>query len=197
MEEAVDTYEKGGFVGRLYPDTDIISPRDMFDQVSTMCFEHRRYLLGDTTVRDLTGYDLSDFRNLDVLERYIKLRFKARAFTWVSMLDHSGITIYKGSGSHCSDPGGWDSGVIGFAFVDPKDMDRMGVPYERAEQVLDAELEEYDSYLRGEVYWYEIVGPTPDGEPGETCSGFIGYEHARKHLKEQVEYYAEREKNRA
>ncbi|KNZ70286.1 hypothetical protein Tfer_0846 [Thermincola ferriacetica] len=74
------------------------------------------------------------------------------------LLDHSGITI---STSPFSCP--WDSGQVGWIYVSKDDVCGVyGVKHitptvkRWAIGVLEAEVEEYDIYLRGEVYGYKL-----------------------------------------
>ena len=63
--------------------------------------------------------------------------------------------------------------MVGFIFIEERnwknmmgeDMDRSD---ERLEKIIEGEIETYDSYLRGDVYQYEVYEV-------ETCS--LGHEH--------------------
>lgn len=48
-------------------------------------------------------------------------------------------------------------------------------------------IEEYDSYLRGDVYEYIIEDP--NGEIVESCCGFYGYDYAEKEMKQALDNY--------
>lgn len=107
------------------------------------------------------------------------------------LYEHSGMTMRVGEGGNpFSDR--WDSGQVGFIFASRETIDReWGVHMdsewyqthhagktldEVARDVLVAEVEEYDSYLRGEVYGYTVH---PCGDPDDvldSCWGFLGDE---------------------
>jgi hypothetical protein len=45
-----------------------------------------------------------------------------------------------------------DSGQFGWIYAGPEQCEKMGTPADRIEEVLQAEVQEYDLFLRGEVY---------------------------------------------
>lgn len=165
---------------------EFFNPRKQFDSLCTMVCEHGRYILGDTTLRDLTGYDVSDFRGMAHIERYIRMRFKPLAFTWLGLYDHSGITMYAYGGPHWQDTGGWDSGTVGFAFVLPETARDMGVPSGDEERQMLGEIKEYDQYLTGDIYGYVIEDP--DGDIVDSCCGFYGDEYATQEGKSALRH---------
>ncbi len=102
------------------------------------------------------------------------------------LYDHSGITMSTGRFS-CA----WDSGQVGFVFVSlaqarknwmlddaatwdtpmPYDHDKSVKPLrERAADLLKAEVETYDQYLRGDVYGYTVTHKETGEE--DSCWGF-------------------------
>lgn len=79
----------------------------------------------------------------------------------------------------------WDSGLSGFAYMTHEDALRewgrkrlSKQQKERAEQFIDAVVDEFAWYLSGECYGYEIVDTRGPGEPVEidSCWGFFGME---------------------
>lgn len=183
----VDTIERDGYIGRLVVDDDPMNPRKVFDNLTTMVCGHRDYILGDTTLRELTGYDVSEFLSMAHIERYVRMRFKAQAFTWLGLYDHSGISIYAGGGPHWQDSAGWDSGTVGFAFVGEEEVRKTGAPLDSLERQMLAEIKEYDQYLTGNVYGYVIEDP--DGEHVDSCCGFYGYQCAREEMEREFHGY--------
>lgn len=137
-------------------------PRE-WDNLCTMYFFHRRYRLGDK--HDMSIDDVEDYVNRkDVL------------FKEVYMYDHSGITIST-SPFGCR----WDSGKIGYIAIDYDTIRRelIGVNRyitkkvkDRVYKIMEGEIETYDCYLRGDVYYYNIVSES--GELIDSCSGFYG-----------------------
>lgn len=116
------------------------------------------------------------------------------------LYDHSGLTI---STSPFGDP--WDSGQVGYIFAGAKAIrgeygtaDQTAVA--KAEQVLQAEVEEYDSYLRGDCWYVRLF---EDGEEIDACGGFIGelqqcgitdlLPEAAKHLVGELEWLDDEE----
>jgi hypothetical protein len=127
-----------------------------------ICF-HKRYDLGDKT-----DYKSSDFSGWIELKEQIESDYKVLMIKPLYMYDHSGITISTSPFS-CQ----WDSGQIGWVFVDEKQLDKMcGKDFDRSEekleQIIGGEVEDYDKYLTGEVYQYTIYEI-------ETCDK--GHEH--------------------
>lgn len=108
----------------------------------------------------------------------------------IYMYEHSGITISAGGplGSGRSSAPGypytdqWDAGVCGIIFDTAKGREETGVPADKIEEALRGEIEEYDKYLRGEVYFFTVDAPGyTDG-----CGGFVGYDHAERELFESI-----------
>ena len=108
------------------------------------------------------------------------------------LYDHSGITMSTGS---FGDP--WDSGQVGFIYVTKEDIEKEYGAFneknlETAMSVLQGEVDIYDQYIQGDVYWYRLekfLGGTVAGEevsPQEalyedifweeidSCGGFYG-----------------------
>ena len=89
----------------------------------------------------------------------------------VYLYDHSGITV---STSPYSCP--WDSGQIGWTYCTPEMLrqefgELTPENTENAKGLLAAEVEQYDLYLRGEVYGYTLE---EDGCEVDSCWGFYG-----------------------
>ena len=114
------------------------------------------------------------------------------------LYDHSGITI---STRPFSCP--WDSGQVGWIYA-PKDTFRKATGYSeeditevmsnRAEGILEDEVREYDVYLRGEVYGYELYELRKCDSCGhvkeniiDSCGGF--YVESIADLKKQIAWY--------
>lgn len=78
------------------------------------------------------------------------------------LYDHGGVTMSHGS---FSDP--WDSGQVGWHYMTKDVLQREFEGDEtRGYKRLEAELKEYDNYLRGYCYWFAC------GD--DSCGGFIG-----------------------
>jgi hypothetical protein len=84
------------------------------------------------------------------------------------LYDHGDITISHGRFS-CM----WDSGQVGWHYITKDTLDReWGGDIKTARRCLEGELEEYDHYLRGNVWCFVIEDE--EGDVVESCSGFIG-----------------------
>lgn len=146
------------------------SPRDMYDNVGTIVHWHRHYDFGE----DVRGIlDDPRIHSLRHFERYLSLCRDAAVILPLGLIDHSGISMYVGGGAHWCDPGGWDSGTVGYIYCTREQVrEEWDGDLEKAESYLRGEVEEYDAYLRGEVYYYVVVDE--DGDTLESCGGFIG-----------------------
>jgi hypothetical protein len=177
--DTVEEFEHNGYTVKIIQDEDAESPRDWDNACTMVCF-HGRYQLGDKD----HGYNESDYNGWDELYDAIVRDHKPVAIFPLGLIDHSGISMYVGSGAHWCDPGGWDSGQVGFAFVSrAKGLEEWGKSKvtkhvrDMAEKCLRAEVETYDQYLRGDVYGYVVE--TPDGEQVDSCWGFFGLEYCK------------------
>ena len=122
------------------------------------------------------------------------------------LYDHSGITM---SCAAFSCP--WDSGQVGIIYVSKERLrqeysSKLITPKirEKALSVLRAEVEEYDRYLTGDCWGYEIyemdddpdmiaAGYKDDGYCVDSCWGFLGYEYAEEAAQEAMDYYVQKD----
>ena len=169
----------------LDTDPELSNPRD-FENAGTMVTPHRRYTLGDeSTSGEIPGYSealraMEHYANrpkaVEHVVRYLRIFVGATVVLPVGLIDHSGLSMYASAGPHWSDPGGWDSGTIGFIFDTPKGRELAGFTTDETEgitEVLRGEVSVYDQYLRGEVYGFHHV--MPDGTE-EDVWGLLGYD---------------------
>jgi hypothetical protein len=159
---------------RIKQDDSAENPREAFDHVATFVCWHRRGKYGDEQPREQPCEWLESFQaenpNAIVMPLY--------------MYEHSGVTIRT---EPFGDP--WDSGQLGFAYVTFDKARKelcgdMGATIEHAQELaracILAEVAEYDAYLRGDVWGYELVKvETCDHgdeheEHVDSCWGFIG-----------------------
>ena len=143
------------------PDDDPRDP-DSWDNLGKMLFKHKNYNLPQET----TDEELK----------------KARVVLPVYMLDHSGITF---SMEDFHDP--WDSGLIGYIAAFDDDIRRYfevkritSKVIEMTKQRLAQEVQDYDQFVRGEIYGFEVVKKNEDGEEEivDSCYGYYGEEDA-------------------
>lgn len=144
-------------------DDEPMNPRTDWDNITTMICLHNRYNVGDKH-----EYKSSNFDSWDEMEQQILLDYKVLFIKPLYMYDHSGITIK-------TSPFGdrWDSGQIGFVFIDEKNLNLMcGKEFKRDEEtlnsIINSEVKTYDEYLTGDVYQYTIFEIN-------TCD--LGHEH--------------------
>lgn len=114
------------------------------------------------------------------------------------LYDHSGLTISCGERVYPYNDR-WDSGCLGWIIV-PKavllrETDATSDTWrERGYEILRGEVEEYDQYLRGEVYGYTLYesdipedGEAPDWtETDNSCWGFFGSDIEKSGIADNV-----------
>jgi len=159
-----------GFNIKIYQDGDAESPREVFDNFGKMVCFHNRYNLGDKT--DLT---------IDEINEHVKRKDVVSLPLY--LYDHSGITINT-TGFSCP----WDSGQVGYIYADRADiLSEYGGKIltkklrSKIEEYLKNEVSEYDQFLRGEVYGYNVTKPVKcdscgnvEAEDIGSCWGFYG-----------------------
>lgn len=171
MENAY-TEQLRGYTVNLIVDQDPISPREN-DNAGTIVGWHRNYNLGD----EQPSQDPQEWR-----EQYEVENPKALIIP-VYMYDHSGISLSTGAFS-CP----WDSGQVGYIVISHEKMmqewgnpgddeQRIQAMHDKATECLTAEVEEYSSYLNGDVYGYTITDA--NGDEVHACWGFIGFDYAK------------------
>lgn len=119
-----------------------------------------------------------------------------------SAIEHSGVAVYLGSHDHPHDPGGWDSGWVGFVLVtktqwrewqglgpdDPIDADRV------RESIVES-FKGFAAYVSGDCYGYVVNDP--EGNEVESCWGYYGWDswHDGGYMLENFESIVEFERN--
>lgn len=193
--------EKKKFVGRIriMPDDLALNPREDCDPLSKMICFHGCYTLGDKD----HGFTPNSFDGWGELADYIEKELAAKVMGKpiikpLYLYDHGGITISSGAFS-CP----WDSGQVGFMYMPkymhreaPKDRSRGEKLSEWAYGIMDAELEVYDAYLRGDVYHFLVEKPelptsiNDDGwEYVDSCGGFYGYDYKTNGMLDHIQCY--------
>lgn len=175
----VETIEQDGYTLRVrydeYEGQDN-NPRDWCNLGTMVCW-HPDYYLGDYQVTNPEGrgavehsYHRDDFPNLNVLARYLTLAEGALLVLPLYLYDHSGISISVGRNPYTMDPQGWDTTMVGFIYTTAEQVEQVGCPLalDKLTEGLVGEVETYDAYLRGEVYYYIIEDA--DGEMVETAT---------------------------
>jgi hypothetical protein len=172
-----DEYEdlretRNGYTIRVWPDLCPLDPRDC-DNVGVMLCWHRRYELGDE-VADKP--DTSEYHDWGEVRDALLDRYGAESVILpLALLDHSGLWMQVGSGAFPCDPGGWDSGQVGFIIAPAETVtgDYAG-DTDAVEKVLRAEVAEYGDYLSGAVY--AVTVEDKEGNVVESIGGCIGFD---------------------
>jgi hypothetical protein len=184
---------------KIFRDTDLCeSPRD-WDNLGTMVCWHNRYSLGDKQPRgepidyieDLVDQASPGFAETmeneaeeffdrpwtrELTEQWDGYRNEklweefSKHYVWLPLYlyDHGGITMSTGP-FNCP----WDSGQVGFIYMSREDVAKHfpTAGEEGAIKRLESEVEVYDQYLRGEVFFFVLE---VDGEEENSCEGFYG-----------------------
>jgi hypothetical protein len=160
-----------GYLIKFSQDEDTENPRTEWDNLGTIGHWHRRYIMGEVDLR-------KDHDSRESIERFIQsIEKKGGVVLPISMLDHSGITIWVGDGPHWSDSAGWDSGQVGYIWIEAakirKEYSVKRITKkirEKVEEVLKSEVATFDAYLKGDVVGYVV---TKDDEELDSCWGFF------------------------
>ena len=157
--EVVETIKYCGHMIEILTDDNPWNPREE-SKICIFHIAHNHYCFGDENYNDFESIKAAKneaIRNGDIVSP-------------LYMFDHSGITI---SLSPFSCP--WDSGQVGFVQVPRKIMikefgTKIFTPKlkKRALKIMEHEVSELDSYIKGEAYGYVI------DEDGDSCWGYIG-----------------------
>jgi len=188
MEEyVVEQEEFGPYTAKIVLDEYPEDPREWADHFGTMVCFHNNYLLGDKT-----QYKSEWFESWKELANELIKEEDAAVILPLYLYDHSGITMSTGR-FNCP----WDSGQVGFIFVTReqvqkeyscKNMTKKVIA--KATALLEAEVEEYDQYLTGQVFGFQVeVG----GEVLDSCYGFYGQEYCMSEARGVIKEYQEKD----
>lgn len=181
---AIETFEVGKYRVEIHIDEDPINPRKDCDNEDVMVVFHKKYALGDDVSKH--GYRKDDFSSWDELEAQIIKDHDPVVIKPIYMYDHSGITIATTPFS-CK----WDSGQIGFVFMPKKGAYAAYMTKRitkaikaKCEQYIDATIKEYDAFISGDIYCYNIVDEDGNDVEDGSCGGFYGMEEVKKEATE-------------
>lgn len=102
------------------------------------------------------------------------------------LYEHGGLTISCGTRSgQYADP--WDSGCVGWIVATKESVAAKRNWRMKASELMEAETEEYDQFLRGEVYGYTLYSED-NGEwiEEDSCWGFFGDDLLANGIPEQA-----------
>ena len=178
MEDIIKTFKIKGTekTVEIFPsDTD--SPRSWDNLGKMICF-HGRYDLGDEH-----DFNSKDYNSWDEMKTAIVKKEKTAVILPLFLYDHSGLTLSTGDFS-CP----WDSGQVGWAFINKKTMKENGYSKKKAIQIIQMEVKEYDYYLKGDFYDVVIEQYNKQKEQVDydICGGYFGIECAEQGLKEDI-----------
>lgn len=161
MSNVYQQVEKDGKRLTVYYEEDAESPRD-WDNLGIMYCKWNGYNLGDVQVNSMEDIyeDLAERLNIEVkykrngdIAKETINEIDSKCFIFpLYCLEHSGISI---SMSSFGDP--WDSGCCGRIVVLKDTLNNECGTTDKLEAIrhLKSEVDTYNKYLNGEVYWYE------------------------------------------
>ena len=172
------------------------NPCNDWEQMGVMWCEHSRYDLGHNKAQatllnycylhDPVFMRLCDSREVEKADIVKSLKKLNCVILPLYLLDHSGLSM---STSAFSYP--WDSGAVGLMVATPQTIRECfgikNITKKRRAQVIKsliAQAEEYDNYLTGNVYGFDIVDAAGVGDIVGSCYGFYGHNHAKSGLLE-------------
>lgn len=187
MSNVIAQAVKGRFRIRIMQDEEPDDPRN-WDNLGTMVCGHKRYRLGDEQA------EKGEYENWEEWLEGEVLSLHNAFYLPLYLYDHGGITMRT---RPFYDP--WDSAQVGWIYVT---LDRArgefgDLSFEEMEQrvlgVLEGEVQEYDTYLRGDAYGFEIEEykycehcKRSAWEPIDSCWGFLGGDFGENGMKEAV-----------
>lgn len=157
-----------GYTIKVEQDEDSRDPRVDYDHVGTMACFYGSYELGDKD----HGIDSDDYITWQEMREAIEAKHDIALILPLFLYHHGTMRMKVGSFQGLLSEGHaeFDSGQVGFLFVTKQKAQEEGVP--DLQKCLEAEVEEYDAYLRGAVYCYTTKDP--EGEDIDSCCGYIG-----------------------
>lgn len=164
---------------KIYHDDNAESPREEWDHPDIMACFHKRYNLGDPEKRH--GYNSDHYDSWEEMAEAIEENEKPLIIQPLYLYDHGGLTISTG-GFSCP----WDSGQIGFIWITEESLsvthgsDSQYREPEYLKKIIEASVDEYDKYLRGDIYGFQLIqrktcdlGHTHE-DIIDSCWGFYG-----------------------
>ena len=182
------TYKVGEAKIHIRQDRDPLNPRTDWDHPWQWYSNHKRYDFDKESYNsnhwlkldDIMPGDFGDdeHKNETIYDAVLRHNPEFLDAHPIYLLDHSSLHVSLGS---FGDP--WDSGVGAVAVITRKTAEEYWPKLkgddkalkERAYKALEAEVEEFEKYLNGDVYGFVIE--TQDGE-GDSCWGFYDIKDA-------------------
>ena len=169
-------------------------PANDWEQMGVMWCDHSRYDLGHNKAQaillsycyrhDAVFMRLCDSREVEKADIVKSLKKLNCVILTLYLLDHSGLSM---STSAFSCP--WDSGAVGLIVATPQTIrERYGIKNitkkRRTQAIasLISQVQQYDDYLMGNVYVFDVVDSV--GDVVDSCCGFYGADHKKSGLLE-------------
>jgi hypothetical protein len=171
--------EYKGFTIKIEHDDDPENPRD-WDNIGTMVCFHDRYDLGDK----------HEFDEPDDFIAWLKEQGNKVFSLPLYLYDHSGITMKTSSFNDR-----WDSGAVGWIYVTVEKAKQELGNYEwkqlkgRTYSVLESEVKDYDMYISGEVYGFQITDEQGEELEDGSVWGIFGYTETLEEAKRTIDGY--------
>lgn len=187
-DHIIESFEFKGHTINVICDDNPLNPREEFDNLANMVCFHSKYNIGDghdysnpeTFFADITDLDTYENTEEEIQNRFSEMEANGDIYILpVYLYDHSGTTI---STTPFSCP--WDSGQVGFIYVTRETLEKEMLADKTPEEIhsyLKNEVVEYNNYMTGDVYGFEIE------ETGDSCFGFSGNDHVSSGLLEQAQ----------
>ena len=158
--DALEEIKVGDLTVKIINDDEPSDPREGSDQLGVMACFHPEYTIGDKH-----RIDPHEFAGWDELERHLIRVEGALCVAPLYLYDHSGLQMKIGSFAGLLPQGHaeFDTMQVGFIYTTRQRMKEMCGWTRLTEKVqgqvdkqLEAEVETYNQYLRGDVYGYII-----------------------------------------
>lgn len=167
---------------RIVPDLDPLNPREDPPSTTHLCLRHKRYNLPNE--KPLEGWDPM---NPGQSPRADVVLLPVWGY------DHSSLSMKAGDRIWpFDDP--WDSGLLGYIWAFKSDFPN--TPDNQIAPILEAEVNEYSSFVNGAVYGYIIeelgtftnstFGDRDEWVPLDSCYGYYSIEEALDAAKSQA-----------
>jgi hypothetical protein len=110
---------------------------------------------------------------MSIVNRWLRVAHGMRVVLPVSAIEHSGVAVYLGNTEHPMDPGGWDSGWIGWLLVGPEQVKGWGQNDDvKLLEGAKASFDEFAAWVSGDIVGYRIFNP--DDEIIDEAHGLYG-----------------------
>jgi hypothetical protein len=214
--EPIEQFEHAGYVIKIFKDDEPPHPRHDYDNLGTMACFPGRYDLGDWLdprsafsekfVSSAAGGPSADSRRFvhgsrahaeEFLNWFDTHKKDIALHLPLYLYDHSGITM-RCSDFREFDPGGFDSGMVGFIFVT---KEKVREDYKcklitkkvlaQVEACLRGEVDVYDKYLTEQFVGYVVE--TTDGTHVDSCWGFDDFDYCVEEAKASANGWREEE----